>query len=103
MRFEFEQEFEWDENKNKLNKVNHGISFETAKLVFNDPFLYQEYDYIHSITEDRYIAIGIIAGKMMTLFVSYTERGDVIRLISAREAEPFERRKYYDHKNKSGF
>ena len=87
--------FEWDENKNAINKQKHGISFETAKLVFFDPHRKEYYDEEHStLEEDRWITIGK-AGKI--LFVVYVEReyGNVIRLISARKAKAEERRDYY--------
>lgn len=50
--------FEWDEQKNALNKAKHGISFETAALVFYDENYIEMYDFEHSLDEDRYIAIG---------------------------------------------
>lgn len=85
--------FEWDENKNTLNKEKHKISFETAALVFNDPNYIEMFDFEHSIDEDRYIAIGKV-GEV--LFVVFTERTEAIRLISARLATSAERRLYYD-------
>ncbi len=85
--------FEWDENKNEINKVKHKISFETAALVFNDPDYIEMFDFEHSIDEDRYIAIGKV-GEI--LFVVFTERKDSIRLISARLATMAERELYYD-------
>jgi len=84
--------FEWDEEKNALNQKKHGISFETASLVFNDKAAVEIYDEAHSIQEDRYIIIGRV-GRV--LFVVFTERGDAIRLISARVATGEERRIYY--------
>ena len=85
--------FEWDEEKNRINKTKHGISFETAAYVFDDPNYIEMYDFEHSITEDRYIAIGLVED---VLFVVFTERKETIRLISARIATPVERRLYYD-------
>lgn len=85
--------FEWDEEKNRINREKHGISFETAAYVFRDEFYIEMYDFEHSIDEDRYIAIGLV-GEL--LFVVFTERGEVIRLISARAATESERRLYYD-------
>lgn len=86
-------EFEWDEEKNRINQEKHGISFETAAFVFDDRFYLEMYDFEHSTDEDRYIAIGKV-GKL--LFVVFTERGEKIRLISARLANAMERRLYYD-------
>lgn len=85
--------FEWDEQKNALNKAKHGISFETAALVFYDENYIEMYDFEHSLDEDRYIAIGRV-GEV--LFVVFTERKESIRLISARLATETERRLYYD-------
>ena len=85
--------FEWDEEKNRVNREKHGISFETAAYVFRDEFYIEMYDFELSIDEDRYIAIGLV-GEL--LFVVFTERGEVIRLISARAATESERRLYYD-------
>ena len=87
--------FEWDEEKANENKKKHKISFETARLVFSDPYRREFYDIEHSDEQEtRWITIGR-AGKV--LFVVYTERecGDVIRLISARLATPTERKEYY--------
>ena len=91
----FQQEFEWDDNKNDINKKKHGISFETAAAVFGDDNRLEIPDEMHSIDEERYKVIGYI-GKY--LVVIYTERGQRIRLISARLATARERR-LYDHFN----
>lgn len=85
--------FEWDEDKNCLNKQKHRISFETAAHVFEDPFYIEMYDFEHSVDEDRYIAIGKVAE---VLFVVFTERKERIRIISARLATEKERVLYYD-------
>ncbi len=85
--------FEWDEEKNTLNKQKHNISFETAALVFEDPNYIEMYDFEHSLDEDRYIAIGMVGD---ILFVVFTEKKDAIRLISARLATNTEREIYYD-------
>lgn len=85
-------DFEWDEEKEKLNIKKHGISFSTAALVFDDEDRIEIYDAVHSLEEDRYITIGSV-GKI--LFVVYTNRDSSIRLISARLANERERRLYY--------
>ena len=85
--------FEWDEEKNLVNKQKHKISFETAAYVFDDPGYVEIYDFEHSMDEERYIAIGKV-GEV--LFVVFTERGERIRIISARLATDAERRLYYD-------
>lgn len=85
--------FEWDENKNMINKQKHKISFETAAHVFDDPYYIEMFDFEHSVDENRYIAIGKVGD---VLFVVFTERKDTIRLISARLATNAERGLYYD-------
>lgn len=88
--------FEWDENKEKINISKHGLDFSTAALVFRDQNRLEWFDELHSDYEDRYITIGEINGIAVVLMVVYTERGDAIRLISARKATKQERRMYYD-------
>lgn len=85
--------FEWDEEKNAINKEKHKISFETAAYVFDDPYYIEMFDFEHSAEEDRYIAIGKVGD---ILFVVFTERKDTVRLISARLATNAERSLYYD-------
>lgn len=80
---------EWDDEK---NIHNHGISFQAAKYVFNDENRLEFFDAYHSDDEDRYITIGKVHD---VLFVVFTERGESIRLISARIANARERRIYY--------
>jgi hypothetical protein len=89
-------EFEWDDEKAKENKRKHGISFELAKLVFNDEDRVEFYDDNNSANEDRYDVIGKVSD---ILFVVYTERKDKIRIISARLATKIERRVYNDYNN----
>lgn len=89
-------QFEWDDNKEKINLSKHGIDFSTASLVFQDENRIEFYDEAHSEDEDRYITIGQINGVAIIVMVVYTERGDTIRLISARKATSQERRRYYD-------
>lgn len=89
--------FEWDENKNELNKKNHdGISFEYAARVFLDSKRIEQLDTGHSDEkEERYNVIGCVE---RVLFVVYTERGnDNIRIISARRATALEEKKYYEN------
>ena len=82
---------EWDENKNQLNKIKHGVDFQQAAKVFEDNFRLEEIDFEHSDEEIRYITIGRVND---ILFVVYTERGEFTRLISARRATKKERVKY---------
>ena len=88
-------DYEWDENKNAYNKRKHGISFEAAIDVFDDPYRKEYYDNNHSDSEDRWITIGKAND---ILYVVFTERnyGNTIRLISARRATKEERGRYYD-------
>lgn len=85
--------FEWDENKAAANLAKHSVSFPEAAGVFDDPFFVDFHDPDHSAVEQRYITVGI-SERGRLLVVSYTERDDVIRLISAREATSTERRTY---------
>ena len=82
--------FEWDYEKEQRNIKIHKISFETAKLVFNDDKRIEFFDVNHSDTEDRLITIGKVD---KVLFVVYTERGDKTRIISARPANQQPRRR----------
>ena len=88
--------FEWDEEKNKKNITKHGISFQAAVKVFNDENIFIDTDYRHSGSEDRYYAIGCVEHKLVIIYVSFTERGKIIRIISARKANREERELYYD-------
>ena len=86
---------EWDEKKNHINILKHGISFEHAARVFTDPSRKENYDAKHSDSgEDRTVAVGIAKDRL--LFVSFTEPDpETIRIISARKANKYERRYYY--------
>ncbi|MGR8932872.1 MAG: BrnT family toxin [Gammaproteobacteria bacterium] len=85
--------YEWDKNKAATNLSKHGVSFEEAKTVFDDPLYVDFYDPDHSYGEHRFILLGQSAQRRL-LFVSYMERNNTIRLISAREATPSERKAY---------
>ena len=89
-------QFEWDDEKERINMIKHGIDFSTAALVFKDENRLEYYDDYHSSEEDRYITIGLIDGVAYLVMVVYTERGEIIRLISARKATKQEWRRYYD-------
>lgn len=92
--------FEWDDEKEQKNLRLHGLEFETATRVFFDPRRIERYDKDSSIGEDRYQTMGVYEN---VLFVVYTERGNVTRIISARKAEPFERRIYYGNSEIHGW
>jgi uncharacterized protein len=85
--------FEWDKNKAVKNQSKHGVSFEEAKTIFNDPLFVDFYDPDHSDREARYLIIGE-SNQRRLLIVSYTERGTSTRLISAREVTQTERKTY---------
>ncbi len=87
--------FEWDESKASANLLKHGIAFEDAIQVFDDSETIVFSDDDHSFDELRYLIIGVSSRRI--LLVVYVVRGDaVIRIISARETEPNERRVYYE-------
>nr|WP_242053684.1 BrnT family toxin [Nostoc sp. FACHB-888] len=85
--------FEWDENKAAINLLKHQVSFEEAKTVFDDPLYVDLYDPDHSDDEERYLIIGE-SNRGRLLIMLYTERGNSIRLISAREVTRSEREAY---------
>ncbi|HLY63178.1 MAG TPA: BrnT family toxin [Terriglobia bacterium] len=87
--------FEWDTRKESANKHKHGISFEEAQTVFLDEQALLVADPDHSEDEERFILLGL-SRALRTLVVCHCYRGDedTIRLISARRANPVERRLY---------
>jgi uncharacterized protein len=86
-------QFEWNKDKARVNLSKHEVSFDEAKTVFDDPLYIDFYDPDHSKDEDRYIIIAQSdQGRLMV--VSYTERKQKIRLISAREATRKEKEAY---------
>lgn len=88
--------FEWDENKNTLNKSKHGIDFLTATAVFDDPYRLQEDSSKPEHGEVRIKTIGLM-GSTLIVTVVYTNRKQQRRLISARRASKNEREKYYSN------
>ncbi len=88
-------DFEWDKSKARSNRAKHGIDFVEATTVFGDPLALTGFDPDHSIDEDRFVTVGAtIDGNLMV--VTYTDRGDRIRIISARKATRKERSDYQD-------
>ena len=85
--------FEWDAGKTKSNLEKHGVTFDEASTVFNDELSLTVADPDHSISEERSLIFGESAGTKF-LVVSFNERGDIIRIISARLMTPRERRAY---------
>lgn len=86
-------DFEWDDAKASANDRKHGVSFEEAKTVFDDPKVIIVYDEAHSTDEERWIALGI-SNRGRLLVVSHTYRDGAIRIISARRATKAEARHY---------
>jgi uncharacterized DUF497 family protein len=85
--------FEWDERKAASNRRKHGVGFDEAATAFGDPLSLTIPDLGHSKEEDRFVLIGeSFRGRL--LVVVHSERGDNLRLISARLAKPSERRDY---------
>jgi len=85
--------FAWDPHKANLNLWKHRVSFEEAITALLDPLSKTDLDPDHSIHEHRFITFGMSVRRRL-LIVSYTERADVIRLISARLATKAERKIY---------
>ncbi len=86
-------QYEWGEDKARINLRKHQVSFQEAATVFNDPLIATQLDPAHTYDEQRYIAIGrSMRGRV--LVVVFTERGEKIRLISCRKATPRERKVY---------
>ncbi len=91
-----ELKFEWDENKNSINKSKHKVSFEEAKTVFYDDCALVIDDPEHSEDEERFIILGA-SSKANLLVVCHCVRSkDIIRIISARKATRTEEEQYYD-------
>lgn len=82
----------WNPQKARSNRRKHGVSFEEATSVFYDPLSITIDDPLHSNDEERFI-IGISTQRRV-LVVAHTDEGDIIRIISARLAEPYEREQY---------
>ena len=89
--------FEWDENKNTINKRIHKISFEEAKNVFYDENALVLDDPDHSLTEDRFIILGLSNNaNLLVVCHCYRNSDSNIRIISARKATTNERKQYFD-------
>lgn len=88
--------FEWNSDKAQANLSKHRVSFDEAKTVFDDPLYIDFYDPDHSNNEERYILVGH-SQQHRLLVVSYTERKNRIRLISARIATRMEKETYEEN------
>ena len=91
--------FEWDPNKNELNRKKHGISFEEAQTVFYDEYAILFDDPDHSEEEDRFLILGFTQRERLCI-VSHCYRGadEIIRIISARKATKTESAFYSDNR-----
>jgi len=88
--------FIWDKNKAKLNLVKHNLSFEEAATVFTDPLAFVFDDVEHTRKEQRALIIGHTS-KNKVIIVSFTERNQHIRMISARKATKKEKQDYEEN------
>jgi uncharacterized protein len=89
-----DEEFEWNGHKAASNFAKHNVTFEMASGAFRDVFAVEVLDERESHGEARINLIGMSDGRL--LVVNYAMRGEVIRIISARRAEPLERRRYHE-------
>lgn len=87
--------FEWNAHKASANLAKHGVSFETARRVFDDPFAVDIEDRSANYGKVRRRIVGL--GNGLVLAVIYTERSETIRIISARKATRAERKEYDDN------
>jgi hypothetical protein len=85
--------FEWDPDKAARNLAKHRVSFQEAATVFADPLSMTYDDPDHSVVEQRYITVGV-SGRGRVLIVAHTDRGQNVRIISARKATRHERNQY---------
>jgi uncharacterized DUF497 family protein len=88
-------DFEWDDAKAESNERKHGVSFTEDMTVFADESSLTGDDPDHSADEERYVTMGLSTDGRL-LVISHTDRGERIRIISAREASRTERRDYED-------
>jgi uncharacterized DUF497 family protein len=87
--------FEWDETKNRANRKKHGVSFEEARTAFLDEHARLIADPEHSDDEARFVLLGLsIRLRLLVICHCYREASGAIRIISARRADPSERREY---------
>lgn len=86
-------ELEWDPWKEEYNLRKHGVSFTEAATVLGDPLSETAHDPAHSDDEDRYLTVGRSVQRRL-LIVSHTERGNRMRIISARELTRSEKKAY---------
>jgi uncharacterized DUF497 family protein len=85
--------FEWDPRKAASNLAKHAVSFEEAATVFGDPLGRISSDPRHSTDEERFVILGVSRTRRV-LIVMFVDRGEAVRIVSARRATPRERRNY---------
>jgi uncharacterized protein len=89
---------DWDPNKSRSNRRKHGVSFETASLVFEDPTQLSIQDRYEG-GEERWQTMGLVHG-IVVLIVAHTYSDDneeeIVRIVSARKATPRERQRYHE-------
>ena len=89
-----DDEFEWDDAKAAANLAKHKVSFEQARDAFDDIFAVEYDDDRADYGEDRMVRLGMVGNRLLA--VVYTLRSEKVRIITAREAEPHERRHYHE-------
>ncbi len=91
-------DFEWDLKKARANRTKHGVSFEEATTVFQDPRMVTLFDGTHSAYEDRWVTVGLsVAGRLLVVNHTFPQRPAdhvPVRIISTRKATVRERRQY---------
>ncbi len=88
--------FEWDDEKDRWNRLKHGVAFKYAIRAFRDPERLTRRDVRHSMTEERFYCVGLVDGEVLT--VRFTHRGDAMRIIGAGYWR--KGRRLYEEKNK---
>ena len=91
--------FEWNKNKAQLNDKKHGITFEEAQSIFYDEYALEFFDQEHSLKEERFLMLGL-SFKLRVLVACHCirEKGNVIRIISARKATKKEAKYYWEER-----
>jgi hypothetical protein len=95
-------QFEWDGAKAQTNRVKHGVTFEEATLVFEDPYVVSEQDRVID-GEARWQSVGLVHGVLLLLVAHSSELADdpqleIVRIISARKANGKERMRYGENR-----
>lgn len=92
--------FEWDESKARTNVLKHGVTFDEACGVFDDPYARVIDDPDHSLEEERFVIIGLsLDAQVLTVCHCHRAQGLTIRIISARKATKNEERQYWRYRS----